>query len=358
MANVNNFTKDIFEIYNVSPYTLQIIFKYNLLKNIPVSVDNNNNTILHHIVRKNDEKTLMELLNSIQVNGNKNILNVQNNDGDTALHIAVRNNNEKNAKLLDIAGINKSLKNKDGEYVSTENMTNHMDNSSINLSDLNDTGTGRCKNRATNSPIKITKFTQKVVHSDSDSIQFLQKLKEALMSERQNMYPNQFFSMLGGSDSSTFDIKLVDIENANNLKQLGGAKKVKKQSKRSTSSDSSSVSKGSPREKESSKIHDMVVQKFIELKYDNDDARALKSGLYSMVKEKHPELSNLEKAKKMLEYLEDKFVINTLKEKLNELREIIEKARQLKSKQEKVIDVKTDTKATKTKTKTKTKKEQ
>ena len=98
MANVNNFTKDIFEIYNVSPYTLQIIFKYNLLKNIPVSMDDNNNTILHHIVRKNDEKTLMALLNNIQVNDNKNILNVQNNNGDTAIHIAVRNNNEKNAK--------------------------------------------------------------------------------------------------------------------------------------------------------------------------------------------------------------------------------------------------------------------
>jgi hypothetical protein len=346
MANINNFTKDIFEIYNVSPYTLQTVFKYNLLKNIPITVDYNNNTILHYIVKKNDEKTLIELLNYIQINGNKDILNVQNNNGDTALHIAVRNNNEKFAKLLDVAGINKILKNKDGEYVSAENTTNPIDSTFINLSDLSDTGTGRCLNKVPQSPkIKITRRTQDIIQSDSDSIQFLQKLKEALMSEKKMTYKNTFKQMYGGNDSSTFEIKLIDIENSNNLEQLGGAKRRNKQpakSKRSVSTDASS--KGSVREKESSKIHDNVVQKFAELGYENDDARAMKLGLYSMIKEKHSTLSNLEKAKKMLEYLEDATIINTLKKKLEEFREIIRKARELKQGQGQgqgqVIDIK------------------
>lgn len=350
MANINQFNKILLQIYNKDPFTIETILYYNLAKlNLDIR-DNNDNTLLHHVVQKNDRGTLGALLNYIKINNQLKLLNMQNMNGDTALHIAVRNKNEEFAKLLDVAGINKSIKNANGEFVasdeSKDNDESKLGESEINLSDL-DQEYNRPKfnkmsminkNRCMNAKHSEQKRSRS---PSSDTDKFLKELSEKLSALKVKKAHVDFNFIGGNVDSSTFEIKLIDINN-NELEQLGGAKR--KKSKRSTESKSDSE-KGSPRTKESSNIHDEVVKKFSELGYPDDDARAMKAGLYSMVKEKHYDLSNLEKAKKMLEYLEDKTVLNTLKKKLDELRDIIKKAREMKQNQ--VADAKSS-KSTKT----------
>jgi hypothetical protein len=279
MANVNNLSRNILQFYNKSPFTVTTILKYNLV-NLPFDVsDNNGNTLLHHIVMKNDAETLTDYLNYVRFNRHNNLLNKQNNDGDTALHIAVRNENEHFAKLLDNAGINKSIKNNAGEYIMSDDDQNKKNKSdSINLSDLNDT----------ESKIRCTKYTTEIMNknkdsSDSASERFFEALRDELeklkSTNKQPKINRRFTSMFGGAneDSSTIEINFVNI---NNTEQFGGARR--KRSVSSNSSKSSKRSTGSP--KESSTIHDNVVAKFTELGYPDDDAKAMKAGLYSMVK--------------------------------------------------------------------------
>jgi hypothetical protein len=352
MANINNLNKDLFQIYNKSPFTVETILKYNLV-NFPFNaVDNNNNTLLHNVVKNNDVSTLVAFLNYVSLNGYKNLLNMQNSNGDTALHIAVRNKNEQIAKMLDNAGINKSIRNKNGEYIASD--SNPSDDQSINLSDLNDTESRVRCHKQDGYHKKITKKPDvEFENASSESARFFEELTKELEKLRTFSVasPRRFIMNGGGNDTSTIEINLVDINN----NQLGGARKQKKQ-KRSTSSESSTMSKRSrDSPKESSTIHENIVKKFVELGYPDDDAKAMKAGLYSLVKEKHSELSNLEKAKKMLEYLEDKTIINTLKKKIDELRDIIQKARELKQNQKTNAEIKEPKAKSKAKPKSKSK---
>lgn len=357
MANINQFNKNLLQIYSKDTFTIETILYYNLAKiNLDVR-DDNENTLLHHIVQKNDRPTLVALLNYIKINNQKNILHSQNANGDTALHIVVRNGNEELAKLLDIAGINKSIKNANGEFVSSDEQNTKVE-SEINLSDLDDSeynkmnkpmsifNKKKCINTISEQKQRQRQRQEQKRSPSSDTEKFLKELTEKLGEIKINKkLPMNLNLMNGGNDSSIFEINFIDINN-NEVEQLGGAKR--KKSKRSTDSTSS---KGT---KESSNIHDDVVKKFLDLGYPEDDARAMKAGLYSLVKEKHSELSNLEKAKKMLEYLEDKTVLNTLKKKLDELRDIIKKAREIKKNQTVNANVDKPVKTTKSKS-TKTK---
>jgi hypothetical protein len=345
--NINKFLQNIIQVYNKTPKAIEIVLNYKLINTPLDTVDSTGNNLVHHMVLKNDERTLVELLNYFVYNSSltgKKMLNAQNNDGDTPMHIAVRNSNEKIAKMLDDAGTNKRIKNKKGEFIES---SEDEKQDSINLSLLNDS-----EIYVNSSKHHKCKKSMNSSENLSDSERFINRLKKELGLKRninsknidetldemskikkqlnivKSYVINNSSGMIGGNnDSSTFDIDFVDVDE--NI-QLGGARRVNKRSTASTNSDSSRSDK-TP--KESSQIHDQVVKNFINLKFSEEDARALKSGLYNLVKEKHPNESNLEKAKLMLKYLNDKEVVEMLKNKVDELKAIIKKARELKEKQ-------------------------
>lgn len=64
--------------------------------------------------------------------------------------------------------------------------------------------------------------------------------------------------------------------------------------------------------KESSTLHDEVVKIFMDNGKSEEDARIMKMALYKYTKDKHPELNNLDRAKKMREYAEESSIINKL----------------------------------------------
>ena len=65
------------------------------------------------------------------------------------------------------------------------------------------------------------------------------------------------------------------------------------------------------------------------------DGRAMKAGLYSMVKEKNPTLNNIDRANKMVEYLNDKKIMKEITASLDKYRKIIADARKMKEEQQK-----------------------
>ena len=337
--NYKNFSKDLLSIYNSNPNAVEVIFQYGLVNGPINATDTNGNTLLHHVVTSNDKNTLTAILNFIQ--NDTRLINVQNNDLDTAMHIAVRNRNEEIAKLLDDAGANLRLTNKRGESIETSEeapsnklFTNSnkfskcMSDSSLNLSRLDD------------SYSKFDNLNNIIVPGNepmSESEVFVKRLADEISNVRSKLKMAKTLSYLKGGaekneNESSFEIKFVSEE------QNGGSKKSKSKSKSKRSKASRSSSN------ESSLIHDSVVEKFKKLGYSEDDARALKAGLYSMVKEQSPTLNNLERANEMLKLLENKNTLKVLENKMGELREIIANAKKLKAKQEKTVIVETKTK--------------
>ena len=64
--------------------------------------------------------------------------------------------------------------------------------------------------------------------------------------------------------------------------------------------------------KESSNLHDEVVKMFIDEGKSEEEARIMKMALYKYTKEHNPELNNLDRAKKMREYADDKKIVSKL----------------------------------------------
>ena len=90
--------------------------------------------------------------------------------------------------------------------------------------------------------------------------------------------------------------------------------------------------------KESSDIHDQVVASLKELTGNEEDARAIKAGLYGIVKKKNPKLNNLDRAKKMLEYMKDKSIMKDLMDNIDDYKKIIAEARKMREAQGKSVD--------------------
>jgi len=106
----------------------------------------------------------------------------------------------------------------------------------------------------------------------------------------------QFNSMKGGSRNTRGERKLPSLSEYELSEMYGGR------------------DYGLSREqiKESSNIHDNVVKMFKDSGKSEEEARVMKMALYKYTKDKHPELNNLDRAKKMMEYAEDNSILKKL----------------------------------------------
>ena len=308
----NNFSKDILKIYRNNPKCLKLIFDYNL-NNGPIDrSDNNGNNIIHYIVMNNDAETLSSVLNHVNYFNlfSTSVINMQNKNGDTPMHIAVRNNNEVIAKMLDNAGADLTIKNRRGERIKEDERSNGFDMSDFQAS-----------NRVS-------------------SEEFLENLANALQvkssGRRQRINPmsiEQF--MIGGNDEESLvaDSSIVLKFVGDDTPDMSGGRR-----RRNTSKKDKRSKRSASRSNESSDIHDQVVASLKELSENEEDARAIKAGLYGMVKEKNPELNNLDRAKKMLEYMKDKSIMKNLMDHIDDYKKIIAEARKMKEAQGKSVD--------------------
>ena len=365
--NYNNFSKDIIKLYLSNPSTIKTIFDYRLINSPFYTTDNNDNTILHNIVIQKDINTLVSLLNFIQyVVKDKTLLNMQNINGDTAMHIAVKNELYDIAKLLDNAGTDLTIKNNNGEsidhsddkYDKLHNTINHIQSydkkpincsfDSINFSDYN----ADKYNESVKSISSSEKFIQllaKDLKKNEDKISHSQNKIGRVMNSMITNYKDNNNSnhidkthknkliykiMIGGNDESSFEVKFTDNTELNGgYKHKEIKKSIGKITRRSITGKISKRSKDS-RPSKSTKIHNEVIQMFINMKYSEEDSKALKSGLYSMVKSQYPNINSVERANKMIELLNDKKVLDTLKKNIHEYHEIIINAKKAKENQQ------------------------
>lgn len=300
----NSFSSNLLNIYNKNSDAITIVFQYGLLNNVNISVtDQNGNNLLHLLVKNNDNKTLSLVLNYINIinPAMKSMLNIQNNSGDTPMHIAARNGNEFAASILHRAGSLLNIRNKNGESIeNSEERENNND--SMDALHYNEFGP----------TIQVTKKT----NCDRTSEELLQNLRNSinLNTRKETELPVLVATLYGGED--ILDIKLVDI-----------AKNGGSISNKLSTTAPSMLFGGSV---ESDKLHHEVIDFFQNITKNEDDARALKAALYSLVKEKFPDKNGLERAQQMIEYLKDKKIIDEIKNKLDEYRLIIKNAREVK----------------------------
>lgn len=115
-----------------------------------------------------------------------------------------------------------------------------------------------------------------------------------------------------------------------NKSQIGGRKKKSKSKKTSKkSSRSSRSSRSSSRsQRPSSDIHIEVVNIIKKMGYSEEDARFIKAGLYQLVKDSFPDVSNAQKALKLKEKAENRDEVKKMAAHLPKLKEIVTKARE------------------------------
>jgi len=122
----------------------------------------------------------------------------------------------------------------------------------------------------------------------------------------------QFNSMKGGSKKTTGQRELPSLSDFE-VSEIYGGKDF-----------------GLSREqmKESSNLHDQVVKMFVDSGKTEEEARIMKMALYKYTKDKHPELNNLDRAKKMMEFAEDSSLLKKLD--LDSTRKIYEEVKKSK----------------------------
>jgi ankyrin repeat protein len=124
----------------------------------------------------------------------------------------------------------------------------------------------------------------------------------------------QFNSMKGGVSRSTGQRRLPSLNDYDYNEMYGGR----------------DFSLSREQMKESSSLHDEVVKIFMDNGKSEEEARIMKMALYKYTKDKHPELNNLDRAKKMREYADESSIINKLD--LDTSRKIFEEVSKSKQK--------------------------
>jgi len=281
--------------------TVTDVSKKNNLNNIPteVSVDNlvnKDKVIVNNLVNK--DKVIVNNL----VNKNRVIDNIPT---EVSVDKVIKN------KILSLTDISSevSIDNNKVLIGGTESSTSDVSDNSKSLSDSDSSKSSKSSSSESNTSISggssdFTESSYKTSES-SDSSKKSGMHGGGMNSESSGLSDTsafvktlltQFNSMKGGSRAIRGDRKLPSLSEYE-LNEIYGGKDY-----------------GLSREqmKESSNIHDNVVKMFIDSGKSEEEARIMKMALYKYTKDKHPELNNLDRAKKMREYAEDSSILKKI----------------------------------------------
>jgi hypothetical protein len=345
--------------------------------------DDSGNTILLYCVC-NKQEQMTELLLTYIMNNIKcsiirdKILNQINNKGESLLYLAVKNNNLELSKILYLCGVSDKHITKKREMIKVKNdclMSNNRyennnkqfymndKNNQFNMNDKNNQFNMNDKNNQFNMNDKNNQFNMNDKNNQfnmNDNNQFnmlnslkiqttpfLQLLKDKQYNENNRYNENNKYDGSDENNTEHFlnvilngckDLKLKngnenytpeilffggeneyenENENENENEIIGGKKRIKSLNNKTVKKASRSKFK-----KQSSELHDKTFNEIMKLGYSIDDSKLIKAGLYSMVKEKYPDLNNYTRAEKMLEMV-NKDIIEKIN--LSKLKKLIEK---------------------------------
>jgi hypothetical protein len=308
--------EDIYNLYKTNPAVfVNTIIKDKDNKKLLTCCKKKGNSLLHILIDEEDIdgfKSLICMLKELKSTNKclvKKIINKKNKKGDTPAHIAVRKSKNENntfsimVEALHSLGADFTIPNNNNEVIKK-------------LSDM----------EYDSEHTKIKKYINSCLFGESFDLDIHDN------NYKKNIESDNNFYDIG--TSSPLILELFVNKSNNQIKQTGGGKKKYSDSE-SVSSDLSdevngkriiynpyiSMKGGS---KKSQEIHDEIINRIKEMKYNDQDAQDIKNVIYYEVKHKYPELNNNERAEKMLEVIDKKLK----KIDINEIRKELEKYRE------------------------------
>jgi hypothetical protein len=179
--------------------------------------------------------------------------------------------------------------------VSVDNVS-EVSGGSSSSSESSQSGSG---SSSSESPVSSSSYSSSYISSSSDSNSSgMRGGADQILSDTSSFVKSlltQFNSMKGGSRTVTGRRELPSLSEYD-VEMYGGR----------------DAELSREQMKESSNLHDEVVKMFMDEGKSEEEARIMKMALYKYTKEHNPELNNLDRAKKMREYADDKKIVSKL----------------------------------------------
>jgi hypothetical protein len=310
--------EDIYNLYKNDPTVfVNTIIKDENKNNLLTCCKKKGNSLLHILIDEEDIegfKSLICMLKELKSTNKclvRKIINKKNKKGDTPAHIAVRKSKKENntfsimVETLYSLGADFTIPNNKNEVIKK-------------LSDIEYDA----------EHTKIKKYINSCLFGESLDLDI-----------HDNNYKKDIDSdnILNDIGTSSPLILELFVNNSNNeIQQTGGGKKYSDSDDSDDSEESHlngkriinnpyiSMKGGS---KKSQQIHDEIINRIKELKYNDQDSQDIKNVIYYEVKHKYPKLNNTERAEKMLEVIDKKLK----KIDINEIRKELEKYREARN---------------------------
>ena len=277
------------------------------------------NSTNNYLLNDNDGNTLNINKNRVKDSFNEQYMESNNDIGDiynkltSNLNNGKVNNKNRNLNDYDVGDIGEMYDN----MFMRNNKKDQLENFNVFTSENDNNELGKTDTVSTDGFIEFIKKNGMISRNQSggmrDNINGVRKI---------NTTVNDLFN----EDSVNMTSDSLGIANIlQNRSQIGGRKK---KSKGKTSSSSRSSSSSSRSQRPSSDVHMEVVDMIKKMGYSEEDARFIKAGLYQLVKDSFPNLSNMQKALKLKEKAENKDEVKKMAVHLPKLKEIVTKARE------------------------------
>jgi hypothetical protein len=246
-------SKNIILLYKKDKNNFEEMLKNNLV-NPKVLMEQNNNgeTVLHHLIKSNDNKCVENVLNFVKSNFSRSdkqkFIDTQDENGNTALHLATQNRLFDLATLLDIYGANKKIPNNnneiidiDTEFTDSSEQINCGDKQKINklinniikpTKDYNEYSQNMSEQWSASSDINLDKILNQ---RDTNQIQKLPNFTEEWPKTLDDIADDEEKNKKNNSESE-LDIKLEELILSESSKKIKKTKKVNTKLTESTES--------------------------------------------------------------------------------------------------------------------------
>jgi hypothetical protein len=380
-----DYSKLLFEASEQKNWSaLNFLIKSSEIKKIKY-VDNNGQTILHHLVKHyKEDPQVASVINTILTRSDaKELINIQDNNGNTPLHLAVIAGLDSLCDDFIKVGANKSIKNKAGLYIESETETESRVPQTVNSPQSDNSGSPS---------VFISKKDLDKSARKEDSV-FVSNILNSLNNDKKSTDTSEAkgfteFNISGPIIKNDLSVKkntysefsnlintsefIDDLVSKYNSKQIGGKKTRKlntnshlksetgmtmnvtstvdipssNTSELEQSSESSEMSGRSEMSElsrminnQATEIHERTIKKIMEInKINEQEARTMKAYIYNEVKTQHPELNNFDRAVEMEKRITKEYLQKLDTSKLKELSEVISSKQKEKEEMQKNRD--------------------
>lgn len=199
-------SRNIILLYNKNKNNFEDMLKNNLV-NPKILMEQNNlgETVLHHLIKSNDNKCVENVLNFVKDNLSRTekqkFIDTQDENGNTAFHLATQKRAFEIATLLDIYGANKKIPNNNNEIIDVD--TDFTDSSDqINCGDKQ----------------KINKLVHNIIKPNknynnfSEELNLVQQNNKKMLSEKEEDWPKTL-DEVNETDNNTNNSLSIELEN-------------------------------------------------------------------------------------------------------------------------------------------------